>query len=127
MIENCPLCGKIFRRTSNLIACPSCKEKEAATFERLRDFFWEHHSATLRDVVEGTGISEKLVRCFLKGDRLKQSSTIQCSECGVRIEQGILCPHCRDKHPNPKPKPAPIVPAERKDFRHELRSDRWNR
>ncbi|MGE5708404.1 MAG: hypothetical protein ACM3YO_08725 [Bacteroidota bacterium] len=127
MLENCPLCGKVFRRTSNLISCPACQVKEKETFERLRDYFWENRTATLQDVLSATGISEKLVRSFLKGERLKQNSLAQCLECGRHIEGGTLCAACQEKA---KPAPAPPTPSpyagRQRDIEHRLRSERWS-
>lgn len=129
-LDNCPICGKLFMKSPGYISCLTCRQEEDECIARFRAFFDEHGSATLREVIDGTGIDEKLIRKFMEGDRLKSSApapTItRCQECNRITEGARICPDCLKRKPQVS-KNTPSSNSQRSyGISHELRTDQWS-
>ena len=101
-LENCPNCGALFVRTKFRDVCDACYKEEEAQFEKVYQFIrkTKNRTATLTEVVEGTGVEEELVLKFIKTGRLRTAHYpnlgYPCEKCGTIIKTGRLCGNCAD-------------------------------
>ncbi len=97
-IKNCPRCGKLYVEVGQKM-CHVCYEKELADEKIVADFVREHRKATLKEIVEGTGVSEKVVIRMIKQGRFIESGieiAYPCESCGKPITSGKLCKKCSE-------------------------------
>lgn len=113
--RQCIWCGSIFRYLGNP-TCSKCVQKMDADFLIVREYIYKHRHATVPDVVEDTGVSEKEVLHFLRDGRIEMTEadgSLKCESCGEAIKSGRLCASCKNSMAStlsgsiPKPK-API-------------------
>jgi flagellar operon protein (TIGR03826 family) len=100
-LVNCPLCGKLFVRTTRNM-CPDCLAKEQSDFEKVKDCLYENPGANVEQISEITGVSAKRVIHFLKEGRLELSEDnknllLKCEACGEPIRTGRFCESCVKK------------------------------
>lgn len=80
--------------------CPTCYKEEEEAFEIVYHFLRDrkNREATLFEIVEATGVEEKLIIKFIKEHRLRTSFfpnlTYPCEKCGSPINKGRLCDDC---------------------------------
>lgn len=98
-LTNCSNCGAVFAK--NVIdVCPSCHREEEKAFQVVYAFLrkQKNRAAVLAEVVEATGVEEKLIIKFLKQNRLRTSQFPQlaypCESCGEPILEKKLCQKC---------------------------------
>lgn len=130
-LDNCPICGKLFMKSPGHISCLNCREQEEECIARFRAFFDEHGgSASLQEVIEGTGINEKLIRKFMEGDRLKASApaptVTRCQECNRITDGARICPDCLKKKPQSPNNTSSSRSQRSYGISHELRTDQWS-
>lgn len=98
-LANCARCGAVFVRTLRDI-CQKCYKEEEEAFETVYQFVrnQKNREATLSDIVEATGVDEKLIIKFIKEKRLHTSQfpylAYPCERCGNDIASGKLCADC---------------------------------
>lgn len=98
-LANCARCGRVFVKGLRDI-CEHCKKEEDKDFETVYQYIRQkdHRMATLSEVVEATGVEEKLILKFIKEGRLRQSQFpnlgYPCQKCGTLIREGKLCGSC---------------------------------
>jgi len=84
--------------------CDACKKLEEEEFQKVRTFVREFPGANIQEVSRETGVSTQLIYRFLKEGRLEvaESSpiTLQCENCGVRIQSGRFCITCSKRLAN---------------------------
>jgi len=98
-LTNCSNCGVVFAK--NVIdVCPSCYQEEEKAFSLVYAFLrkQKNRTAVLTEIVEATGVSEKLIIKFLKANRLRTSEfphlKYPCESCGEPISEKKLCQNC---------------------------------
>ncbi len=102
-LSNCPNCDKLFVKNALRDVCDDCFKEEEKQFETVYTFIRkrENRTATMVQVVEGTGVSEKLIIKFIKKGRLQLSKfpglTYPCEKCATPIREGKLCTSCQTK------------------------------
>ena len=102
-LSNCPNCDQLFVKTAFRDVCDACFKEEEKQFEAVYTFIRkrENRTATMLQVVEGTGVPEKLIIKFIKKGRLQLSKfpglTYPCEKCGTPIREGKLCTSCQTK------------------------------
>lgn len=81
--------------------CPTCKKMDEEYFQRVRDYIYDHGSASAMEVSEGTGVSLSTITQYLKEGRLEIPENslifIKCEMCGSNIRSGRLCRECASK------------------------------
>lgn len=98
-LANCPNCNAVFVKSIRSI-CPDCYKAEEKAFETVYRFLAKrkNREATLPEIVEGTGVSEKLIIKFIRNKRLRASDFpnigYPCDMCGTNITSGKLCEVC---------------------------------
>ena len=98
----CRQCGKLFQSLGSG-NCPVCVEEMDKAFVLVKEYLYDHQDATVIDVVNDTGVSEKYVLSFLKEGRIDVDSAgemLSCEDCGRPITSGRFCSKCRDKLAN---------------------------
>lgn len=97
-LRNCKQCGNLFLYNGTQLVCPQCFEKEEKNFELVKDYLWDHPKASLRQVVEGTGVREDKILRYLQEGRISladdSSISLQCELCGAKISYGRICAQC---------------------------------
>lgn len=98
-LKNCKVCGSLFLYNgSPSTVCPRCNKKEEEDFELVKSYLWDHPRATLVQVVDHTGVSEKKIIRYLKEGRIELADgsqiPIYCEICGKMIAQGRICDGC---------------------------------
>lgn len=98
-LANCENCNRVFVKTVRPI-CPECFKAEEEAFEIVYNFLRQrkNREATLMEIVEATGVEEKLIIKFIKQQRLRASNfpnlTYPCEKCGAPIQSGRICEDC---------------------------------
>jgi flagellar operon protein (TIGR03826 family) len=102
-LANCTKCGRLFVRMSTRDVCESCYQEEERQFERVYTFLRkrENRTATMAQIVEATGVAEKLITKWIREGRLQlvrfPNLTYPCESCGTMIREGRLCANCLGK------------------------------
>lgn len=98
-IKNCENCGKVFADPIRDI-CRDCYYAEEEAYQKVYRFLTQkkNREATISEVVEATGVEEKLIIKFLKQNRIRASQfpklSYPCENCGVPIVEGKYCLDC---------------------------------
>lgn len=98
-LSNCDGCGVVFARGLRDI-CPECFKKEEVDFKIVYRFLIkrQNRQATMSEVVEDTGVKERLIIKFIKQNRLRTSQfpmlAYGCEKCSADITEGRLCTDC---------------------------------
>jgi flagellar operon protein (TIGR03826 family) len=96
-LSNCKRCGSVFARTNKSI-CPKCFEKEEEDFKRAVDWLRENPGRTIQKLSDETGIKQSLVLQWIREKRItigQASGLLCCNKCGVPIQSGNYCDHCK--------------------------------
>lgn len=98
-LANCINCGTVFVKNIRNI-CRNCYEEEEKAFETVYRFLLprKNRQATMIDIVEATGVEEKLIIKFIREKRLRTSQfpmlAYGCERCGKNITTGNICLDC---------------------------------
>lgn len=98
-VKKCIRCGKLFKADSlNLDLCPYCIKLDNEDFEKIRNYLYEHKTATSVELSEATGVSVMQIERYLKNGRLEIPENspiyIKCELCGAEIKSGRICSAC---------------------------------
>lgn len=99
-LANCTRCGKLYAKTLKDV-CPDCVKEYEKMYEIVYNFLRkkENRQATIPEIVEATGVEEKIILQFVKEKRLRQSQfpnlAYPCERCGNPISEGKICSNCR--------------------------------
>ena len=94
-LANCKECGKLFVQNPAGV-CPDCyrliEEQETKVAAYLRD----NQRASITEVHEATGVSEKVILKMIKKGRIVGGVTMEypCESCGKPIAEGRVCAEC---------------------------------
>lgn len=100
ILANCQSCNKVFAKTVRDI-CRECYLKEEEAYEKVYRFLMkrENRQATIPEIIEATGVEEKLILKFLKENRLQASKFpnihYPCERCQNPISEGTICANCQ--------------------------------
>lgn len=98
-LANCHNCNAVFVKTIRNV-CQKCFEEEEKAFETVYAFIRQrkNREATIMEIVEATGVEEKLIIKFVKEHRLRTTLfpnlKYPCEKCGTNISAGRLCDSC---------------------------------
>ncbi|WP_044896016.1 TIGR03826 family flagellar region protein [Bacillus alveayuensis] len=99
-LANCSKCHALFIKTKFRDICDACYKEEEKAFETVYNFLRkrENRTATLTEVVKGTGVSEELILKFIRQRRIQLTHYpnlgYSCEKCGTIIREGKLCENC---------------------------------
>ncbi|WP_078543842.1 TIGR03826 family flagellar region protein [Litchfieldia alkalitelluris] len=99
-LANCPKCGTLFLKNTIREVCDGCYKEEEKSFTTVYEFIRkrENRTATVKEVVAGTGVNEDLIYRFIRTGRLNLAHFpnigYPCQKCGTFIREGKLCGDC---------------------------------
>lgn len=99
-LVNCPSCGKIMVRNQFRTICQECYLEEEKLFETVYKYMRnrQNRAATMKQVVEATGVPEEMILKFIKSGRIQVTQFpnlgYPCDKCGAIIRTGKLCNRC---------------------------------
>lgn len=96
-LKNCPRCGRLFMDMGRKI-CEACYEKELQDEEKAAEYVRKHPDAHIKEIVEGTGVKEKIVMRMVREGRFVATAGVEisypCERCGKPIINGRFCDAC---------------------------------
>nr|WP_078430929.1 TIGR03826 family flagellar region protein [Alkalihalobacterium alkalinitrilicum] len=98
-LENCPRCGKLFVKALRSV-CNKCHKEVDQMFQTVYTFIRkkENRKAHIKEVVEGTGVSEDYIFRFIREGRLQLAQFpnlgYPCEACATIIREGRICTSC---------------------------------
>ncbi len=95
-VAKCKSCGVLFQQIS-VPFCPECASKMEDEYKIVREYVYEHPSATIEEVTTETGVEEWEIIYFLKDERLSivnATGLLRCEQCGKPIKSGRFCEGC---------------------------------
>lgn len=98
-IIQCAICGMLLKSHGEKI-CAKCAEQADKDFLIVRDYINEAPTGVdVNDILQNTGVSEKIVLYLIREGRLSQCGEIKgcalkCAACGAPIPRGKLCQKC---------------------------------
>jgi len=98
-LMKCKWCGRPFQ-SMGLPFCPKCMAELDEQYKPVRDYLYDNPNASIEQVVEDTGVSERVVLYYLKDGRLRMvnaSGLLRCEQCGASIDSGRFCEKCQGK------------------------------
>ncbi|WP_085991345.1 TIGR03826 family flagellar region protein [Oceanobacillus senegalensis] len=100
-LANCSRCGAVFVKGIRDLCQNGYLEEEKA-FQTVYNFLKErkNRQATMKEIVEATGVEERLITKFIREKRLLISKfpnlAYPCEGCGADITSGKLCRNCQE-------------------------------
>lgn len=89
----------MFNYVMGIPVCPQCKEKQEATFQRVKKFVQDNKKATIEEIVENCDVDSAQVKQWIREERLFFSDDspvkISCELCGCQIPSGRFCDKCK--------------------------------
>ena len=98
-LSKCKWCGRPFQSTG-MNFCPKCMQELDDHYKVVRDYLYDNPNAPIEEVVENTGVPEKVILYYLKEGRLSMvnaTGLLRCEQCGATINFGMLCEKCQNK------------------------------
>ncbi|WP_100010411.1 TIGR03826 family flagellar region protein [Lentibacillus sediminis] len=101
-LANCTRCDVVFVKHTRDI-CHDCQKSEEDAYQTVYQFLTirKNREATIPEIVEATGVEEKLLIKFLKEKRLQPSQfpklSYPCEKCDTPIVSGKLCYKCTEE------------------------------
>ena len=90
-LRNCSKCGRVFSYNGVPI-CSRCSNNDEEDFKKVKEFLYENPGATVRDVSEETGVSDKQIFKYLREGRIEirddSNLFLDCERCGKPIRSG---------------------------------------
>lgn len=99
---SCARCGKLFSYIGfGFRYCELCKKFDEEEFHIVRSYIYEHGTATMLEIEENTGVSNRRISQYLREGRLEIPENspifIKCDMCGTDIRSGRFCRACGSK------------------------------
>lgn len=100
-LTNCENCGQLYIKNAVRDVCEKCYRQEEEAYTTVYKFIRQrvNRTATMQQVVDGTGVEEKLIIKFIKKGRIHVSQFpnlgYPCDRCGAFIQTGKLCDSCK--------------------------------
>lgn len=96
-LTNCKKCGRAFGADGNEY-CTRCRVDPEEAFKKVKEYLYDHPGASVNEVHEETGVSERLILQFLRDDRIEiresENTFLDCERCGTSITSGRYCDEC---------------------------------
>lgn len=100
-LDNCPNCGQVYLKNAFREVCMDCYKKEEEDYQKVYKFIRQrqNRTATMEQVVTGTGVSEALIIKFIRKGRIQLAQFphlgYPCDRCGTLIREEKLCVNCK--------------------------------
>ncbi|MBE6099267.1 MAG: flagellar protein [Anaerovibrio sp.] len=96
-LKNCPECGKLYLEVGQGM-CPACYDIELEQEQVVHTYIRDHDKCSIKQIVEDTGVKEKVVLRMIKSGRVVSDNVAYpCENCGADIYLGRLCDKCNQE------------------------------
>ncbi len=96
-LRNCKKCGRVFAYNGSEI-CSRCLGDDEGDFKKVKEYLYDNPGATIVEVSEETGVSEKKILRYLRESRIEireaDNLLLDCQRCGKPIQSGRFCDKC---------------------------------
>lgn len=95
-LKNCSGCGRLYMEIGQGM-CQDCYRKEQDDEQVVYSYVRDHDKCSVQEIVDGTGVKERVVLRMLKAGRFIASGleiNYPCQGCGTPITTGKLCSKC---------------------------------
>lgn len=95
-LKNCSGCGRLYMEIGQGM-CRDCYLKEQEQEQVVYSYVRDHDKCSIKEIVDNTGVKEKVVFRMLKAGRFIASGleiSYPCQGCGAPITTGKLCAKC---------------------------------
>ena len=100
-VKTCKSCGRMFNCVGRVPLCPSCAEQMEKKFQQVKEYVWEHRTATIQDISDNNDVSVKQIRQWVREERLTFADDspvgLECEKCGATIKTGRFCEACKNR------------------------------
>lgn len=97
-IKKCRWCSQLYLDKGQPY-CMNCLELLDENFKIIREYLYEYPNAHTAEVIEATGVEQRVITYLLKEKRLQlvdSISYIKCTKCGKPISTGEYCTKCAE-------------------------------
>ncbi len=100
-LQSCLRCGKMFLYAgTGKCICPKCTAEDEEQFNCVKDYIYNHPSASIKEVAEHTDVRVARIKSYLKEGRLIISDDspifLNCEICGTQLKYGRVCRSCAE-------------------------------
>ncbi len=130
-VRSCRGCGKLYNYLGpSTPACPACMAAMEEKFQICKEYIRDNPGANIQQVAEETETSVKMIKQWVREERLTFSEGsvvgIECESCGASILTGRYCPACKFKMQQnfanaSRRTPAPEQNVSKKDDSNKMR------
>jgi len=104
-VRTCRNCGKLYNYLGRVTPfCPVCMKEIEKKFETCKKYIKDNPGANIQKVAEDTEVSVKLIKQWVREERLTfaegSAVGIECESCGANILTGRFCNNCRQSLQN---------------------------
>lgn len=103
-VKTCRTCKRLFNYISGPVRCPACSEALEKRFQQVKQYIWDHKTATLQEISDENGVSVGQLRQWVREERLCFTDDspvgLECESCGATIKTGRYCENCKGKLSN---------------------------
>ena len=101
-LRTCRMCAKLYSYIGKMTPfCPKCMKELEEKFDICKKYIKENPGANIQVVSENTGVSVKMIKQWVREERLSFSDKslvgIECESCGANILMGRFCAQCKQK------------------------------
>lgn len=99
-VRTCRNCGKLYNYLGKITPfCPQCMKELEEKFNQCKTYIKENPGANISKVSEDTGVSIKMLKQWVREERLSFAEGtavgIECEICGANILTGRFCAKCK--------------------------------
>ena len=103
-VKTCRTCKRLFNYIAGPVRCPACSEALEKRFQQVKQYIWDHKTATLQEISDENGVSVGQLRQWVREERLCFTDDspvgLECESCGATIKTGRYCDNCKGKLSN---------------------------
>ena len=103
-VRACRTCKRLFNYITGPVRCPACSEALEKKFQKVKQYIWDHKTATLDEISQENDVSLGQLRQWVREERLcftdESPVGLECESCGATIKTGRYCANCKGKISN---------------------------
>ena len=103
-VRACRTCKRLFNYITGPVRCPACADALEKKFQKVKQYIWDHKTATLQEISEANDVAVGQLRQWVREERLcftdESPVGLECESCGATIKTGRYCANCKGKISN---------------------------
>ena len=100
-VRACRTCKRLFNYITGPVRCPACSEALEKKFQKVKQYIWDHRTASLQEISDANEVSVGQLRQGVREERLcfteESPVGLECESCGTTIKTGRYCENCKMK------------------------------